>query len=202
MFQQNDNDCLESRLLRVIQQVNEVFQMFMMHNDDVFFYPFLRLQDDDLERQAAKIVLEIDNLFQLLMMNNVDGNYNSSIVQVRQVRVHAQDMVLLLCSRFIDKIAESHSRRISSDLKQRLDTAFGKDTLSDIDLWARLGDARHNIFMERIIFGQKKRQRKNRVKKEKQNPHSVDIGVDVITHPTDSPMFIRDLASMFSGVNM
>lgn len=198
MFQQHDS--LESRLLRVIQQVNEVFQMFMMHKDDELFYPFQ--EDDDLERQAAKLVLDIDNLLQLFMINNADGNYNGSIVQVRQVRVHAQDMVLLLCSRFIDKIAESHSRRISSDLKQRLDTAFGKDTLSDIDLWARMGHARRKIFMEGIIFGQKKRQRKNRVKKEKQNPRSVDIGVDVITHPTDSPMFISNLASVFCGVDV
>ena len=171
---------------------------------------FHRGQGDDLERQAAKVLLDIDGMLKLFMMYNVDGSYNELIAQVREVRVRAQDAVLLLCSRFIDRTAEALSRRISYDLKQRLNIAFENDVSKDIDLWARLGNTRHQIFMKGIVSG---RERKDRREKERNKnmtmiPRSVNIGGgdsrndDRIVHPTDSPMYINDLMTVFSNNNV
>ena len=97
---------------------------------------------DDLELRAANALKQVD---ELLRRANRSPLPLVAIAELKVLQRLAQDVAMLLCSRFINQQI-MRRRRISEELLIRLQAAFTAPSLEHPSLWSRLGNSKFHIF--------------------------------------------------------
>mmetsp|Transcript_31493 Transcript_31493/g.104373 ORF Transcript_31493/g.104373 Transcript_31493/m.104373 type:complete len:771 (-) Transcript_31493:79-2391(-) len=105
---------------------------------------------DEVDRRAADALASVDALVQ-----------EHAGLALKEVQRRAQDVLMLACTRFMDKAA-LEDKGIPLEVRERLNEACQKDVLLDhSDLWSRLGNAKYHLFTHGKKWGLR-RNRANR----------------------------------------
>ena len=111
---------------------------------------------DDLELRAANALKQVDELLILRQQTGLEApplplGPLGALAELKAVQRHAQDVAVLLCSRFLDqKILRT--RHITPMLLHRLNTAFTATSLTDYSLRSRLGNSKTKMFQPGVSY--------------------------------------------------
>ena len=139
----------------------ECLQVQLAHTSNTLaFMPTVHLPGDGLELRAALALQEVDEL--LLRQQTAQAAPAlppAAVEQLKLLQRHAQDVVVLVHSRYIDqKILQC--KGIPTELLLCLEATFGTGFIHDVSLWSRLGNSKYHIFTRGLRFGDRKHRRR------------------------------------------
>ena len=108
-----------------------------------------RRENQFLEIRAARCLSRIDTVLKQMRKMEAPPLHPDAMAHLRSLQQHMQDIVVLLCSRFMDQ-ALLHKRGMPQVLISRLEAAFTIEGIQDNLLWCRLGDSKSHIFRKEM----------------------------------------------------
>ena len=108
-----------------------------------------RHENQLLEIRAASCLSRIDTVLRQMRKMEAPPLHPDAMAHLRSLQKHMQDIVVLLCSRFMDQ-ALLQKRGMPQVLISRLEAAFTIRGLQDNLLWCRLGDSKSHIFRKEM----------------------------------------------------
>jgi hypothetical protein len=112
-----------------------------------------------LELRAARALKEVDELLRQQTAQEAPALPPAAVEQLKLLQRHAQDVVVLVHSRYIDqKILQC--KGIPTELLLCLEATFGTGFIHDVSLWSRLGNSKYHIFTRGLRFGDRKHRRR------------------------------------------
>ena len=131
------------RAMAVAIWLDECLRAKLMYISDTFRYVkdqaanSLKQVMDDLELHAANSLKQIDELLQ-------EQTAPAVVKELKLLQLHAQDVAVLACSRFIDMTIWQR-QGIPDEMFKRLAASFTIEALQDDYLWSRLGNSKHHV---------------------------------------------------------
>ena len=131
------------RVMAVAIWLDECLRAKLMYISDTFRYVkdqaanSLKQVMDDLELHAANSLKQVDELLR-------EQTTPAVVKELKLLQLHAQDVAVLACSRFIDTTI-LQKQGIPDEMFKRLAAAFTKEALQDDYLWSRLGNSKHHV---------------------------------------------------------
>ena len=108
-----------------------------------------RCENQFLEIRAARCLSHIDTVLRQMRKMEAPPLHPDAMAHLRSLQQHMQDIVVLLCSRFMDQ-ALLQKRGMPQVLISRLEAAFTIEGIQDNLLWCRLGDSKSHIFRKEM----------------------------------------------------
>jgi len=126
----------------------EFLQVQLAHTSNTLaFMPTVHLPGDGLELRAALALQEVDDLLLLSQTAQAAPALPPAAVmqQLKALQRHAQDVVVLVHSRYINQNI-LQCRGIPTELLRCLEATYGTGLFKDDSLWSRLGNSKYHIF--------------------------------------------------------
>ena len=139
----------------------ECLQVQLAYTSNIFmaFMTTVHWPGDGLELRAAHALNEVDELLRQQTAQEAPALPPAAVEQLKLLQRHAQDVVVLVHSRYIDqKILQC--KGIPTELLLRLEATFGTGFIHDDSLWSRLGNSKYHIFTRGLRFGHRKHRRR------------------------------------------
>ena len=152
-------------------------------------------QGDDLELRAANALKQVDELLRQQTGLEAPPLPLGALAELKALQRHAQDVAVLLCSRFIDQRI-LHTRHIPPELLRRLNTSFSATSLTDHTLRSRLGNSKTKMFQPGVSY---KRTPGERRKAKRHNERNRAEAADLDDHA--SPTEARNPAASSSAAS-
>ena len=182
-------DCL---LLRVqLADISDTFADIKTTPADYHQHP----RGDYLELRAANALKQVDELLRQQTALEAPPLPPAAIAELKVLQRHAQDVAVLLCSRFIDQRI-LHTRHIPPELLSRLNTSFSATSLTDHTLRSRLGNSKTKMFQPGVSH---KRTPGERRKAKRHNERNRAEAADLDDHA--SPTEARNPAASSSAAS-
>ena len=130
---------------------------------------------DEFEQRAANSVKEIDEVLLLAVaLPAAEFPPTKRLIENLQILQRlAQDVSMLLCSRFVDQIT-LQAKGIPTLLLVQLTKAYTTRSLQDDGLWSRLGNSKYHIFTPEEKFGDRKHRHGRGGRKSRRNKYPDD----------------------------
>ena len=130
---------------------------------------------DEFEQRAANSVKEIDEVLLLAVaLPAAEFPPTKRLIENLQILQRlAQDVSMLLCSRFVDQIT-LQAKGIPTLLLVQLTKAYTSISLQDDALWSRLGNSKYHIFTPEGKFGDRKHRHGRGGRKSRRNKYPDD----------------------------
>ena len=132
---------LQERLAHVKETLYMVIKSTEQSND--------RRENQFLEIRAARCLSRIDTVLRQMRKMEAPPLHPDAMAHLRSLQQYMQDIVVLLCSRFMDQ-ALLQKRGMPQVLISRLEAAFTIEGIQDDMLWCRLGDSKAHIFRKEM----------------------------------------------------
>ena len=135
----------------------ECLQVQLAYTSNTFmaFMTTVHWPGDGLELRAAHALNEVDELLRQQTAQEAPALPPAAVEQLKLLQRHAQDVVVLVHSRYIDqKILQC--KGIPTELLLCLEATFGTGFIHDVSLWSRLGNSKYHIFTRGLRFGDRK----------------------------------------------
>ena len=139
----------------------ECLQVQLAYTSNTFmaFMTTVHWPGDGLELRAAHALNEVDELLRQQTAQEAPALPPAAVEQLKLLQRHAQDVVVLVHSRYIDqKILQC--KGIPTELLLCLEATFGTGFIHDVSLWSRLGNSKYHIFTRGLRFGDRKHRRR------------------------------------------
>ena len=139
----------------------ECLQVQLAYTSNTFmaFMTTVHWPGDGLELRAAHALNEVDELLRQQTAQEAPALPPAAVEQLKLLQRHAQDVVVLVHSRYIDqKILQC--KGIPTELLLCLEATFGTGLTHDVSLWSRLGNSKYHIFTRGLRFGDRKHRRR------------------------------------------
>jgi hypothetical protein len=151
---------------------------------------------DDLELRAANALKQVDELLILRQQTGLEApplplGPLGALAELKAVQRHAQDVAVLLCSRFIDQ-RTLHTRHIPPELLRRLNTSFTATSLTDPSLRSRLGNSKTKMFQPGVSYKRTPGERRKAKRENQRNRVEaayldyLDLDLDDHASPTEA----------------
>ena len=125
----------------------ECLQVQLAYTSNTFmaFMTTVHWPGDGLELRAAHALNEVDELLRQQTAQEAPALPPAAVEQLKLLQRHAQDVVVLVHSRYIDqKILQC--KGIPTELLRCLEATYGTGLFKDDSLWSRLGNSKYHIF--------------------------------------------------------
>ena len=135
----------------------ECLQVQLAYTSNTFmaFMTTVHWPGDGLELRAAHALNEVDELLRQQTAQEAPALPPAAVEQLKLLQRHAQDVVVLVHSRYIDqKILQC--KGIPTELLLCLEATFGTGFIHDVSLWSRLGNSKYHIFTRGLRFRDRK----------------------------------------------
>jgi hypothetical protein len=139
----------------------ECLQVQLAYTSNTFmaFMTTVHWPGDGLELRAAHALNEVDELLRQQTAQEAPALPPAAVEQLKLLQRHAQDVVVLVHSRYIDqKILQC--KGIPTELLLCLEATFGTGFIHDDSLWSRLGNSKYHIFTRGLRFGDRRHRRR------------------------------------------
>ena len=141
-------------------------------------------QGDDLELRAANALKQVDELLRQQTGLEAPPLPLGALAELKALQRHAQDVAVLLCSRFIDQ-STLHTRHIPPELLSRLNTSFSATSLTDHTLRSRLGNSKTKMFQPGVSYKRTPGERR-KAKRDNQRNRAEAADLDDHASPTEA----------------
>ena len=139
----------------------ECLQVQLAYTSHTFmaFMTTVHWPGDGLELRAAHALHEVDELLRQQTAQEALALPPAAVEQLKLLQRHAQDVVVLVHSRYINQnILQCKS--IPTELLLCLEATYGTGLNHDASLWSRLGNSKYHIFTHGLRFGDRKHRRR------------------------------------------
>ena len=171
-------DCL---LLRVqLGDISDTFADIKTTPADYHQHP----RGDYLELRAANALKQVDELLRQQTGLEAPPLPLGALAELKALQRHAQDVAVLLCSRFIDQ-RTLHTRHIPPELLRRLNTSFTATSLTDPSLRSRLGNSKTKMFQPGVSYKRTPGERR-KAKRDNQRNRAEAADLDDHASPTEA----------------
>ena len=142
----------------------ECLQVQLAYTSNTFmaFMTTVHWPGDGLELRAAHALNEVDELLRQQTAQEAPALPPAAVEQLKLLQRHAQDVVVLVHSRYIDQKILQCKKGIPTELLLCLEATFGTGFIhdDDVSLWSRLGNSKYHIFTRGLRFGDRKHRRR------------------------------------------
>lgn len=139
----------------------ECLQVQLAYTGNTFmaFMTTVHWPGDGLELRAAHALNEVEELLRQQTAQEAPALPPAAVEQLKLLQRHAQDVVVLVHSRYIDqKILQC--KGIPTELLLCLEATFGTGFIHDVSLWSKLGNSKYHIFTRGVRFGDRRHRRR------------------------------------------
>jgi hypothetical protein len=138
----------------------ECLQVQLAHTSNIMtFMPTVHWPGDGLELRAAHALHEVDELLRQQTAQEALALPPAAVEQLKLLQRHAQDVVVLVHSRYINQNI-LQCKGIPTELLLCLEATYGTGLNHDASLWSRLGNSKYHIFTHGLRFGDRKHRRR------------------------------------------
>ena len=150
--------CVASEGVAVVVGADECLRLQLTYTNHTFMdfmTTVVHWPGDGLELRSAVALREVDELLRQQTAQEAPALPPAAVKQLQLLQRHAQDVVVLVHSRYIaHKILQG--RGTPTELLLRLEASFGTGLRNDAALWSRLGNSKHHVFARGLQFRHQK----------------------------------------------